>query len=184
MQTAKSSRTVARSFRISEHALQAIEEESKRQNVTVSAILNQQLLAYADYERFAKRIGLIKMSTSTLRKIIQAIPDGEIERVGLETGRDVPKSLILAKFGTYSLDTSISYLQILSEFANQFEFGEVQLAWGAKKVITLLHVLGLKGSIFLSSYVRAMFEQIGHSPKISFSEHSVVIDVPPQRDVE
>ena len=48
----KTDKTVTRSFRISERALKSIEEESKRQNISVSTIINQQLLAYAELERF------------------------------------------------------------------------------------------------------------------------------------
>ena len=69
---------------------------------------------------------------------------------------------------------------MLSEYANQFEYGESESPNG--KVITLFHRLGPKGSVFYSNYVRAIFEAIGYSPRISTSEHSISIEILPKKD--
>ena len=172
-------RTVTRSFRISEHALKSIEDEAKRQNVGVSTLVNQQLLAYADFERYIRRLGMIKISAATFERLLLAGSDSEIERAGSEAGSDTPRSIILAKNGELSLDTVLDYLKLLSEFAHLFEFGQVEQ--GGKQMITLLHSLGPKGSIFFASYVKALFEAIEMSPKISSSAHSVFVEVQPDR---
>jgi hypothetical protein len=174
----KSDRTVTRSFRISERALKAIEDEAKTHNVSVSTIINQQLLAFADFERFVRRLGLIKISSATFQRLMQAASDKEIEEAGKDAGADAPKSIILSKDGSFNLQTGITFLQSLSEYANLFEYGEVDS--GGKKVITLLHRLGPKGTLFFSSYVRSLFEQIGLVPKISGSGHSVTIEIVPE----
>ncbi len=171
----KHEHTVTRSFRISEAALRAIEEESQRHNVSVSTILNQQLLAYAEFERFVKRLGLVKISSSTFRRILSAGPDSEIAQAGIEAGGDIPASIIVAKNGSLSLQTVIGHLNSLSEYAGLFEYGETDSE--GNKVITLLHRLGPKGSIFFANYAKALFGGIGFSPKITSTEHSVVIEV-------
>lgn len=176
----KSERTITRSFRISERALKAIEEESKAHNVGVSTILNQQLLAYADFDRFFRRLGLIKISSATFQRLIDAGPDGEIAKAGLAAGGDIPRSIILAKYGSLSLQTVLDFLQSLSEYANQFEYGEVESE--GRRIVTLLHRLGPKGSIFFSNYAKALFSDLGLSPKISSTDHSVVIEIIPQKD--
>jgi hypothetical protein len=139
-------KTVTRSFRISERALKSIEDESKRQNMTVSTIINQQLLSYSDFERYFRRLGLIKISSATFVRLLLASSDDELTRAGREAGLDTPRSIILAKHGVMSLDTVIDFLKMLSEFANQYEFGQVEQ--GGKQILTLLHGLGPKGSIF------------------------------------
>ena len=170
-------RTVTRSFRISERALKSIEEESRRQNIGVSTIINQQLLAYADFERYFRRLGLIKISSATFERLLRAGPEEDVAKAGREAGADTPRSIILTKYGVLSLDTVIEYLKMLSEFANQFELGQVEQ--GGKQIITLLHSLGPKGSVFFENYVRVLFETINYSPKITSSEHSIVVEVTP-----
>jgi hypothetical protein len=170
-------RTVTRSFRISDRALKSIEDEAKRQNIGVSTIINQQLLAYSDFERYFRRLGLIKISSATFARLLSASSDAEITKAGSEAGSDTPRSIILAKYGVMSLETVVDYLRMLSEFANLYEFGLVENA--GKQIVTLLHGLGPKGSAFFTSYVKALFESIDFSPKISSSAHSVVVEIAP-----
>jgi hypothetical protein len=69
---------------------------------------------------------------------------------------------------------------MLSEFGGQFEFGEVEV--GGKRMITLLHRLGPKGSIFFSNYAKALLAGLGYNPKITSSEHSVSIEISSLQD--
>jgi hypothetical protein len=174
---AKPDRTVTRSFRLSERALKAIDEESKRQNVSVSTIINQQLLAYAEFDRFFRRLGLIKFSSATFQRLLEAAPDELVAKAGNEAGMDTPSSIMLAKYGEQTLGRILDYLEMLSEFANQFEFGRVEQ--GGKTIITLLHRLGPKGSVFFENYVRSVFRATDYAPNIHSTDHSVVIEVSP-----
>ncbi len=177
-----SDRTVTRSFRISERALKSIEDEAKRQNVNISTIINHQLVAYSDFERYFRRLGLIKISSATFQRLLSAGSDGEIAKAGQEAGSDTPRSIILAKHGVLNLSTVIDFLNMLSEFGNQFEFGQVEQ--GGKQILTLLHNLGPKGSIFFLNYAKALFQSIDYIPKISYSDHSVVFEVTPEKGKE
>ena len=176
---AKAEKTVTRSLRLSERAIAAIEKEAKRQNVSVSTLINQQLLSYAELERFFRRIGLIKISSATFQRLLDAGTDELIAKAGAEAGKDTPSSIMQAKYGEQTLDTVWDFLEMISEFANQFEFDKVES--NGKTVVTLLHRLGRKGSIFYENYMKSLFESIGYSPKIHATEHSVIIEVAPLR---
>src|SRR5579872_6669535 len=168
-------RTVTRSFRISERALKSIESEAKRQDINISSIISHQLLSYSEFDRYFLRLGLIKISSATFARLLLAAPDAEIENAGREAGSDTPRSIILAKYGELSLETVIDYLKLLSEFANQYELGQVEK--DRKLIISLLHNLGPKGSVFFSSYAKALFDSIEYNPKITTSSHSVIIEI-------
>ena len=178
--TRKTDKTVTHSFRISEEALKAIEDESKRQNVSVATIINQQLLSYAELERFVRRLGLIKISSATFQRLLEAGSIENVAKAGSEAGIDSPSSIMLAKYGEQTLGTTMDYLEILSEFANLFEFSRVEQ--GGKTIITLIHRLGPKGSIFFANYMKNLFRSAEYSPKIASTDHSVIIEVSPQRD--
>ena len=171
----KPDRTATRFFRISGRALDSIEEEAKRRNVSVSIIINQQLLAHADFERYFRRLGLIKISLATFQRLLKAGSDDHVARAGKEAGMDSARSVILAKYGSLSLDTAIDYLRMLSEYANLFEIGQVDS--GGRQIVSLLHNLGPKGSLFFRNYVNALFQSIEFDPKITYTEHSIVIEI-------
>lgn len=174
----KSEKSVTRSIRISERALKAIEEESKRQNISVNTIINQQLLSYAESDRFFRRLGGMKFSSRTVQHFLDAGSNETIARAGEQTGRHTPHSIILAKYGKQTLDTVYGYLEMLSEYANQFEFSKVEE--DDKIIITLLHRLGPKGSVFFENYMRVLFEQIDYVPKIDANDDSIVIELLPK----
>ena len=167
-------KTITRSFRISESSLKALEEEAKRQNVGVSTLLNQQLLAFADFDRYFRRLGLVKMSSATFQRILRACPDNGLVQAGSEAGSDIPRSIIAAKGGSLDINSVIEHLTMMSEYSGQFEFGD-QMNDG-KRMITILHRLGPKGSKFFSSYMKALFEALGYAPKITSGETSVLVE--------
>ncbi|MHB2037451.1 MAG: hypothetical protein ACYCPW_12030 [Nitrososphaerales archaeon] len=176
----KPDKTVTHSFRISERALRAIEEESKRQHVSVSTIINQQLLSYAELERYVRRLGLVRISSATFQRVLEAGSNEDIAKAGLESGTDTSSSIILSKYGEQTLGTILDYIETLSEFANVFELSRIEQ--GGKTIITLMHRLGPKGSVFYENYMKTLFESIEYCPKISATDHSVVIEISPQRD--
>lgn len=75
------------------------------------------------------------------------------------------------------MNSVMDYLTLLSEYAGFFELARVER--GDKIIVTLIHRLGKKGSVFFSSYVKALFDEISYSPKITSSEHSVVLEMIP-----
>lgn len=169
-------KTITRSFRISERCLKALEEEAKRQNIGVSTLLNQQLLAFSDFERYFRRLGLVKMSSATFQRILRICPDDGITQVGAEAGSDTPKSIITARSGAFKLETVIDYLTMMSEFSGQFEFGDLEN--NGKRVVIILHRFGPKGSRFFASYMKALFEGIGFTPKMTSNDTSVLLEIP------
>jgi hypothetical protein len=177
----KNDSTVTRSFRISARALKALEEEAASHNISVNTLLNQQLLAFADFDRFFQKLGLIKIASATFRRLFDAVPDKEVAEAGRQAGGDIPKAVILTKEGSFDVGTVLRFLQSVSEHANTFEYGEVNS--GGKRIITLLHRLGPKGTLFFSNYSKAVFEQLGLFPKISGSNHSVTIELFPEREI-
>lgn len=148
----------------------------------MSSVLNRHLVAFAEYERYLRRLGLVKISSATFRRFFDELTEETAAKLGRESGSDSPQSLILAKFGSYTVETAVAYLRMLSEFGGVFEFAEVDER--VPKVITLLHMYGPKGSIFFTNYARQIFEAIRAHPKISSTEHSVTIEIGEREELQ
>lgn len=97
----------------------------------------------------------------------------------LDAARETPRSVILSKYGEITLETTLECIKMLSEFANLFEFSVSNLPNG--RIVTLNHRFGPKGSLFLTNYVRTLFEQVNCNPKMRTRAHSVDFEIPSKR---
>lgn len=171
----ESDRTVTRSFRISETSLKVLQEEAQSQNISVNTLVNQIILSYTNFDKYAKKFSFIRLSSIVLRYLLEAMPDEVVIRVSYNAGKEVSEPFILAKHGILNLETALEYLRSLSFYANLFEYNEVDK--DEKKIITLMHTLGSKGSLFIGHFIQPIFERIGVNACFSLSDHAVVIGI-------
>lgn len=157
-------RTVTISLRVSESALRALQEDAKKQNVSLNTLANQMFVAYSDYDRYLQKFHMVKLSTPTLKRIINAATEQAIIEAGRTAGSSVPESFILAKTGELSVPNSLDYLRMMGAHANLFDYSEV--SHGGKLLVTMTHDLGPQGSLFLTSYVEAIFAALGKGLKV------------------
>ncbi|MDA4135404.1 MAG: hypothetical protein OK449_00215 [Thaumarchaeota archaeon] len=168
-------KTVTISFRIAENALRALQEDAKKQNVSLNTLANQMFVAFADYDRFLQKFHMVKLSTPTLKQIINAATDDAIVEAGKNAGSSVPESFMLAKTGELSVPNALDYLKLMGAHANLFDFSEVTHA--GKTSVTLTHDLGPKGSIFLTHYVEAIFSSLDKNPKVRQLSDAITFEV-------
>ena len=169
-------KTATASFRLDESALAAIQEDSKKQNVSVNTLLNQLVLTYANFDRPMKRFRMIKLPASTFKHLLQAATSETLIEAGRSTGEDVPKTYIRAKWGgELTVENALSYLKITADHTNLFEYSEVSR--GGKINVTLSHDFGPKGSLFLQRYVQAIFEPLGKPPRFMPDENAVAFEI-------
>jgi len=168
--------TVTRSFRISETAFVALEEEAKKRNISVNTLVNQLFLSFATFDRYFQKFGMLKISKVAYRKTLGAVSDEEVIELAREVARNSGKVVNLARYGTISLKGILDWLKDLSDYANWFQYNEVQSREG-KRVITLTHDLGTKYSTFMVAYAQELFGQIPLAPKLTSTEDSITINV-------
>ena len=166
------SKTVPKSFRIDESALNAIELEASSLNVSANTLVNQILKQYAEFDRFARKISTAKISSAPLRGILAAADVDQLIEVAKSAGSSIPQAFTMAKTGRVDLESFVWHVKSLSSYAKLFEFSET--ADTRTRVITLIHDFGLNWSIFLVHYLTEMFKQIDLSPKMEMSDRSVI----------
>lgn len=171
----KKEKTTTHSFRVSDSAFKALEEDSARRNVSVNTLLNQLLVAYTNWGRFLDRVGAIRTSKAAFGTLLNASSDEAIIEAARVSGPDIPKSIILAKHGALSINTILDYVRSATMYGGFAEYSEVESQ--GKMTITLTHDLGRKGSIFMSSVIESVFGMINIHPKMSSSEHSVILEI-------
>ena len=168
-------KTATASFRLDESALKAIQEDAKKQNVSVNTMLNQLVLTYANYDRPMKRFHMLKLPASSFMHILQAATDEAIIEAGKSAGKDVPKTYIQAQWGELTAQNALEYLKATADYTNLFEYSEV--IRGGRVSVTLSHDFVAKGSLFLQRYVQAIFEPLGKPPRFLPDENAVSFEL-------
>jgi hypothetical protein len=169
----RKSKTVPKSFRIDESALRAVEVEAASLNVSPNTLVNQILKQYAEFDRFARKIHTVKISSAPFRGILSAADVNELIEVAKTAGSSIPQAFATARNGKVDLESFVGHIRSLATYAQLFEFSETTDPHS--RVVTLIHDFGLKWSIFLVHYATEMFTQIGFSPKIEMSDTSVIL---------
>jgi hypothetical protein len=173
---AKKARTVPKSFRIDEIALQAVEAEALTQSVSANTLVNQILRQFADFDRFARKINTVKVSSAVFRGVLSAGDADKIIEAAKQTGSSIPLAFATAKNGRVDQDGLLDHIRSFATYAHLCEVSETSGANG--HVVTLTHDFGLNWSIFLVHYITAMFLHIGASLKLDMTDTSVVFTLP------
>ena len=168
-------KTATASFRLDESSLNALQKDARKQNVSVNTMFNQLFLTYANYDRPMKRFHMLKLPASSFMHLLQAATNEAVIEAGNSAGNDVPKTYIRAKWGELTAESVLDYLRTTADHANLFEYSEV--IRGGRINVTLSHDFGVKGSLFLQSYVQAIFELLGKPPRFMQDENAVSFEL-------
>ncbi|MDG7013931.1 MAG: hypothetical protein JRN11_00820 [Nitrososphaerota archaeon] len=168
-------KTATASFRLDESALNALQADARRQNVSVNTLLNQIVLAYANYDRPMKRFNMLKLPASSFKHILEAATNEAIIEAGNSAGKDVPNTYIRAEWGKLTVENALSYLKTTADYTNLFEYSEV--VRGGRVNVTLTHDFGAKGSLFLQRYVQAIFEPLQKPLRFQPDENAVTFEL-------
>ena len=164
-------RTVPKSYRIDESASIAVEKEAVSQNVSSNTLVNQLLKQFSEFDRFARRINTVKLSSSIFRSLLSEVDSEKVIEIAKTAGSSIPQAFATTKSGKVDVESLVDHVRCLAMYAHLCEFSESFDAHG--RMFTLVHDFGLNWSIFLVHYANAMFAQLGVSPKVEMSDRSV-----------
>ena len=167
-------KTVTATFRIEEDAFKDLQEDAKRQNISVNTLVNQLFLSYSHYDRLMKRFHVMKIPAATFKTILDGSSDEAVLAAAKTSGESIARTFVIAKTGAFTLQNVLEGFRTSASYINAFEYSEF-LAPG-KITITLTHSLGRKGSLFLKEWVECQFALIHKSAKFMVDDHSVIFE--------
>jgi hypothetical protein len=172
-------KTIGRSFRIDEEWLKVLNDEAKKQGISVNALMNWILQKYA-HIRYMLRYGAITLTRKGFLAILESCPEDKIRENGRNAGSTLVRDLLLTMGVTPSYSFVILLVKkILSEFAGWFECDHHIKR--DKEILHLRHDLGIKWSIYLSGVATGTFNSIlNKEVAIEYSDSSVTITIPRQ----
>jgi hypothetical protein len=168
-------RTVTASLRINEAAYRALQDDAKRQNISLNTIANQILMAYAEHDRYLKKHRMIKIAAPTFARILNFTPDEGIAEAGKLEGTGIIPSVVVSISGELSVSSILEGLKRMGTYSNLFDYSEV--THEGKISVTLVHDFGAKGSLLAASFLESLFKSIGKQVKVTQLRDSVAFEV-------
>jgi hypothetical protein len=141
MPAPKRSRTVPKSFRIDESASIAVEEEAISQNVSSNTLVNQILKQFSEFDRFARRINTVKLSSSVFRDLLSEVDSEKVIEIAKSAGSSIPQAFSTTKSGKVDVESFVDHIRSLAVYAHLCEFSETIDAHGGR-LLTLVHDFG------------------------------------------
>jgi hypothetical protein len=168
-------KTVAKSFRINENALEALREEARKQTISLNTLVNQLLVSYSEFGRYMRQMHALMFTQQTFAEILNALPEDKLIEAARTAGKSAPEALITSKHGKMTVNAVIELVHFFSAYANLFEYSEKDE--NGHWTITLTHELGRKWSLFIASYLEQAFETAGVKARYTISDRSTTLNI-------
>jgi len=168
-------RTVTVSLRVSESAYKALQEDAKRQNVSINTLANQLFQAYAEHDRYLKKYGLLKVISPLYAQLLNAASDEAVVEAGRVLGPGALPSVIISMKGELTVSGILDWLKRMGTYSGLTDYSEI--SHEGKISVTMAHESGRKGSLLLASYLDALFKTVGKPIKITQLRDSVTFEV-------
>ena len=149
----KKSKTLIRSVRITKELDDLLEKDAKAKRVSVNYLISTIMTRYVEMDRYNERFGNITLRREGFRSILEAIEDDKITTLSKEIGSQIPKQFLLFWFKKMSLETYLKYLSLVCKYSGFAEYEVDSNEEETDYIITLIHDLGEKWSIFLKNWL-------------------------------
>jgi len=155
-----------------------LNEEAERAGISSNALINKILQEYCEYQRYAKRFGVISISLKEFSGILEACSKEALvdnaKKAGLVVAADALRTMGL---GNNYKDLVFFVTRFLAEYANYCKCEHYVI--NNKEYFHLRHDLGEKWSICLAEGFSTLFESCGmEGVKKEILDGAVTLEVP------
>ncbi len=169
-------KTVLRTIRLSKGLDELLQKDANSKRITVGALISTILTKYSQWDRYTEKFDMITFRHETLRAILEATEDEVLVRKAREIGAKIPREFLMFWFKKTDLESYLRYLELLCNYGG-FARYELEVD-GRSYVITLLHNMGGKWSLFLKYVIEeGILSTIGIMPRFEVDQGSLIIRI-------
>jgi superfamily I DNA and RNA helicase len=169
-------KTMLRTIRLSKSLDDLLQKDANSKRITVGALISTILTKYSQWDRYTEKFDTITFGHETLRAILEATEDEALIRKAREIGAKIPKEFLMFWFKRTDLESYLRYLELLCNYGG-FARHELEVDNGSY-VITLLHNMGEKWSLFLKHHMEeGIMSTIGTLPRFEVNKGSLIIKI-------
>ena len=142
------------SFRVPSDLRLILEDEARRNKVTLNTLVTQIFARYASWGQFSGKLKLLPVNKDVLREIFQPMQKEKIVEIAKRLGETTGREEILFLFQQISPRTVLEYMDV---WASHFDACKHHYD-GKTHFYTVHHDVNLNFSIFTKEYVSSMIQ--------------------------
>ncbi len=142
------------SFRVPSDLRLILEDEARRNKVTLNTLVTQIFARYASWGQFSGKLKLLPVNKDLLREIFQPMQKEKIVEIAKRLGETTGREEILFLFQQISPRTVLEYMDV---WASHFDACKHHYD-GKTHFYTVHHDVNLNFSIFTKEYVSSMIQ--------------------------
>lgn len=169
-------KTVLRTIRLPKGLDELLQKDANSKRITVGALISTILTKYSQWDRYTEKFDMITLRQETIRTILEATDNEALIIKAREIGAKIPKEFLMFWFKKTDLESYLRYLELLCNYGG---FARYELeSNGHEHIITLLHNMGEKWSLFLRYVMEeGIMGTIGSFPRFEVNKGSLVIKI-------
>lgn len=177
-ETEQPEETVTRTFRVNKEWDTVLQEQADWQGISVSTLLDQIVRRYVIAERFQFNAPAVNMENKAFLQVIEELDEETIKKVASESGRILPEEELLRRGLPQEFDSIVWIMkEVFGRYGGWFTVDQYENE--NENALHLRHYLGIKWSLYLEHFFKAMFmKDLEVEAKTENREESVTFYIP------
>lgn len=147
-------KTSSITFRIDEKYDAVLRRIAEERKVSLNTLANQIFGNFVEFDTYAERFGILKISTDTFRRILAVIPQKDLALIASNCGSEEAKEFILFKWKKVNHETVVEFIKTYFDYCGYGQY-DIESKEG-KTMVSVHHDLGANGSLYLKHYLEGL----------------------------
>ena len=131
--------------------------EAEQQGLSVNVIANRALRKYVEWDVVSERYKVASTFPSLLVKLMTWVPEEHVRELGKSQWLHEWRTASTSRYREHGIEPRLRILELFSHYGRTFQFDQVTT--GSTLILTLLHGMGRKWSLFYEGMLEAMLKE-------------------------
>jgi hypothetical protein len=131
--------------------------EAEEQGLSVNVIANHALRKHVEWDVVSERFKLASTFSSLLVKLMTWVPDEDARLLGKSQWLHEWRALAASNYREHGIEPRIRILELFGQYGRRFYFDQATI--GTTRILTLLHGMGRKWSLFYEGMLETMLSE-------------------------
>jgi hypothetical protein len=137
--------------------IERLTAEADKQGLSVNVIANRALRKYVEWEVVSERFQVVSTFSSLLAKLMTWVPEEEARELGKSQWRHEWRTVATSYYQGHGIEPRIRIVELFGRYGRRFHFDQATI--GSTQILTLLHGMGRKWSLFYEGMLEAMLSE-------------------------
>ena len=150
-------RAVTMTFRINEHTLNALRDESARKEISLNTLVNQILKRFAEWDMYESKVGIVRLTKPVAIYLFANLDEKQVTDLAKQIGKNAHHDLALFMKHEIDIDSFLAWYETrmrVSSVETNHRFSD-----GVHSYI-MKHELGYNWSLFHKTILETIFMEM------------------------